>query len=257
MDKVPEKSVNYSMVHRNKTGPAMKFAREIRSGWEYYHAPGLTARGIIHGFFTRDCPSLFDEQESRTFLDAFSLDRLVTLYQEHGDTIHAVGRGDTPDKGDGILVCKPGIAGIIKTADCMSIVLIDPAFPMTAIVHAGWRGTLKRITSKAIDMMAERGAVRGRITALLGPSIRGCCYTVGAEVRQAFLTEGFPENIFRDRDGSIYLDLKDANTWLLTGSGVEAILDTGLCTFCSEDPVFASYRKGALNERQINFVGIK
>lgn len=257
MDKTPRKSVNYNMGRENRADPAGGFARERKNGWEYYHAPELTARGVIHGFFTRNCPSLLDDRENRSFLDAFSLDRLVTLRQEHGDTIHAVGPGDRPDKGDGILMFKPGIAGIIKTADCMSIVLIDPAFPLAAIVHAGWRGTLKRITSKAIEMMAERGAARGRITALLGPSIRGCCYTVGAEVRQAFREEGFPENIFSDRDGSIYLDLRGANAWLLTGSGVTTILDTGLCTFCSEDPVFASYRKGARNERQINFVGIK
>lgn len=254
---MPRKSVNYKMGRENRKGPAMEFARERKNGWEYYHAPELTARGVVHGFFTRDCPSLLSDNESRSFLDVFSLDRLVTLHQEHGDMIHTVGPADRPDTGDGILMFKPGIAGVIKTADCMSIVLADPAFPLTAIVHAGWRGTLKRITSKAVDMMAERGAARGRITALLGPSIRGCCYTVGAEVREAFLKEDFPEGIFHDRDGLTYLDLKDANTWLLTGSGVTTILDTGLCTFCSEDPLFASYRKGARNERQINFVGIK
>ncbi len=176
--------------------------------------------------------------ETRSFLDAFSLDRVVMLQQEHGNTVHAVGVNDSPDTGDGILLYKPGIAGVIKTADCLSIVLIDPAFPMAAIVHAGWRGTLQRITSKAVDMMAERGAAKQRIIALMGPSIRGCCYTVGTEVKEAFLNEGFPENIFHNRNGSIYLDLKDANTRLLTDADIETIIDTGLCTFCSEDPAF-------------------
>ncbi len=35
----------------------MKFVREEKNGWEYYHVPELTARGIIHGFFTRNSPS--------------------------------------------------------------------------------------------------------------------------------------------------------------------------------------------------------
>lgn len=243
-------SVNYDMTHE-------EFARERINGWEYYHVPGLTKRGIVHGFFTRHSPELTNDAEERYFLDAFSLDRAVVLHQEHGNTVQAVGPNDRPDTGDGILLCKPGIAGIIRTADCLSIMLTDPAFPITAIVHAGWRGTLKRITSKAVDMMAERGAAKQRIIVLMGPSIRGCCYSVGAEVKEAYLNEGFPENIFRDKDGSVYLDLKDANAWLLAQAGVETILDTGLCTFCSEDPVFASYRKGARNERQINFVAIK
>lgn len=245
------------MGRKNVLRPVMEFVREKTNGWEYYHLPGLTARGIVHGFFTRDCPSLLKDDENRVFLDAFSLDRSVALCQEHGNAIHSVGPKDRPQTGDGILLCKPGIAGIIKTADCMSVVLIDPAFPMAVIVHAGWRGTLKRITSKAVDMMAERGAAPQCITALLGPSIRGCCYTVGTEVRKAFLEKGFPDTIFHDRDGSIYLDLKDANSWLLTESRVHTVLDTGLCTFCCEDPSFASYRKGARKERQINFVGIK
>ncbi len=232
------------------------FVREERNCLEYYHSPEFTAKGIIHGFFTRNSPSFTNADDSRAFLEAFSLDRAIVLQQEHGNRVHAVGPKDAPDKGDGILVYKPGLAGVIRTADCLSIIFVDPAFPMAAIVHAGWRGTLKRITTIAIEAMAERGGAKQRITALMGPSIRGCCYTVGTDVKGAFLDEGFPENIFRSRNGLIYLDLKDANTWLLNDAGIETILDTGLCTFCSEDPAFASYRKGARNERQINFVAI-
>lgn len=254
---MPKKSVNYNMDRENTPPPARGFARAKKNGWEYCYVPELTGRGIVHGFFARACPSLLNDEENRVFLDMFSLERSVTLHQEHGNTIHAVGPGDRPEKGDGILLYKPGIAGVIKTADCMSVILIDPAFPMVSIVHAGWRGTLQRITTDAVTAMSERGAAPSRIIALLGPSIRGCCYTVGAEVKDAFLGEGFPENIFHDKDGAIYLDLKDANTWLLEGAGVQTILDTGMCTFCSEDPVFASYRRGARNERQINFVGIR
>ena len=244
------------MDYRNASRAAGKFVREEKNGWEYYHVPELTARGIIHGFFTRNCPSFVIDGENQSFLNAFSLDRVITLNQEHGDTVHAVGLDDSPDKGDGILLYKPGIAGVIKTADCLSIVLIDPAFPMVAILHAGWRGTLSRITSKAIDMMTERGAAKQRIAALMGPSIRGCCYTVGTDVKEAFLNEGFPETIFHDKNGSIYLDLKDANARLLIDANIETIFDTELCTFCSDDASFASYRKGARNERQTNFVAI-
>ncbi len=252
-----KKPVNYSMAYENTPGAAEKFAREQINGWEYYHMPELTVRGIVHGFFTRNCPSFANDDDARSFLDVFSLDHAVTLNQEHGDTIHVVGSHDRPHTGDGIVIFKPGIAAVIKTADCLSIVLVDPAFPVAAIIHAGWRGTLKRITSKAVGMMTERGAAKERIIALMGPSIRGCCYTVGRDVEEAFLKEGFPKDTFYNRNESIYLDLKDANSRLLRDANIGTILDTGLCTFCSEDPPFASYRKGARNERQINFVAIK
>jgi len=233
------------------------FVIEKENGWEYYHLPELTRAGIIHGFFTRRSPSsTFREEEGRAFLDAFSLDDAVVMYQEHGREVHVIGNGDKPERGDGILLVRRGIAGVIKTADCLCVVLSDPAFPMVAIVHAGWRGTLQRITEKALRMMVERGAARHRIVALFGPSIRSCCYEVGREVYDNFMLAGFLENAFSHRGGSIFLDLKEANAELLNNEGIHAIHDTGLCTYCHGD-TFASYRRGARNERQVNFVAIK
>ena len=234
-----------------------EFVLEKKSGWEYYHLPELTAAGIIHGFFTRRSPSsVFDKEEGRAFLDAFSLEDAVALQQEHGQEIHVVDNGDRPDRGDGILLARRGIAGVIKTADCLCVVLTDPAFPMAVIVHAGWRGTLKKITAKALDMMIERGAARQRMIALLGPSIRGCCYEVGPEVCDAFMHEGFPEDVFSRRDDRLFLDLAKANGEFLKDESIRAVHDVGICTYCSGG-VFASYRRGARNERQVNFVAIK
>lgn len=236
----------------------MEFICEKKNEWEYFHIPQLTKAGIIHGFFTRNSPSFTPvHSDMQDFLDGFELEDAISLVQEHGDIIHVVKNGERPHAGDGILLCEQGIAGIIKTADCLCVIAVDPAFPMVAIVHAGWRGTLQRITSKAIDMMAEHGATRQRIIALMSPSIRGCCYTVGAEVKAAFHAEGFPEDIFRCSDETTYLDLAAANSSLLASSGVETIHDSALCTYCSRQTDFASYRKGARNERQANFVAIK
>ncbi|MHB8109600.1 MAG: polyphenol oxidase family protein [Syntrophorhabdaceae bacterium] len=236
----------------------MEFICEKKNGWEYYHVPQITQAGIIHGFFTRNSPSFTPANPNiHDFLDVFLLDDAVSLVQEHGNDIHVVKRGDRPDKGDGILLYKRGIAGVIKTADCLCVICIDPAFPMVSIVHAGWRGTLQKITSKAIGMMVERGAARERVMALMSPSIRGCCYAVGPDVKEAFLREGFRENIFRSSEEKIYLDLALANAALLSDAGIETIYDTGFCTYCSSDPDFASYRKGARNERQANFVAIR
>lgn len=234
-----------------------EFVLERKNDWEYYHLPELTAAGIIHGFFTRRSPgSMLQTGEGRAFLDAFSLEEAVVLRQEHGREIHVITNGERPQRGDGILLFRRGIAGVIKTADCLCVVLVDPSFPMAVIVHAGWRGTLQKITEKALHMMVERGAARQRVIALFGPSIRGCCYEVGDEVRDAFLREGFPEHVFSRRADRLLLDLAESNAVLLRNEGIHTIHDTGLCTYCSGD-VFASYRRGARNERQVNFVAIK
>lgn len=234
-----------------------EFVLEKKNGWEYYHFPELTEKGIVHGFFTRRSPSSeFSGEEGRAFLDAFSLDDAVVMDQEHGDEVHVVGSGDAPERGDGILLASHGIAGVIKTADCLCVILADPVLPMAAIVHAGWKGTLKKITSKALHMMIEKGASVERIVPVFGPSIRSCCYEVGREVYEGFIREGFSEDVFSERDDRLFLDLVKANTELLKKGGVGPIHDTGLCTYCNGD-VFASYRRGARNERQVNFVAMK
>lgn len=234
-----------------------EFIRESKNDWEYYHVPGLTDAGIVHGFFTRRSPvSPLKGREAQTFLDAFSLSDAIWLSQEHGTDIHVVGNGDRPLRGDGILLYKRGIAGVINTADCLCVILVDPGFPMVSIVHAGWRGTLRKITSRAVGMMTERGAATQRMLALMGPSIRGCCYEVGREVAEAFREAGFPGNVFTSVNGSIHLDLTAANAHLLHEEGIDSIRDTGLCTYCSGDD-FVSYRKGARSARQMNFVAIK
>jgi len=234
-----------------------EFVLENRNDWEYYHVPGLTDAGILHGFFTRRSPaSPLRGREAEAFLDAFSLSDAVSLSQEHGTDIHVIANGDRPSKGDGILLYKRGIAGVINTADCLCVILVDPGFPMVSIVHAGWRGTLKKITSRAVGMMTERGAATQRMLALMGPSIRGCCYEVGREVTDAFLDAGFPGNILTSVNGSLHLDLEAANAHLVLEEGVTSIFDTGLCTCCSGDD-FVSYRRGARNARQMNFVAIR
>lgn len=233
------------------------FILETKKGWEYYHLPTLTAVGIVHGFFTRRSPNMvFFADEKEAFLGAFSLNEAVIMDQVHGHDIHVVGGGDSPRSGDGFLVKAPGIAGIIKTADCLCVILVDPAVPMFAIVHAGWRGTLEKITSKALRMMIQLGASRQRIEALFGPSIRGCCYEVGRELFDAFRSEGFSGNIFARRGESFFLDLYKANRELVANEGVGGIHDTGLCTCCGGN-TFASYRRGDREARQANFAAIR
>lgn len=233
-----------------------EFVLEKKNGWEYYHLPELTGKGIVHGFFTRRSPSSeLRGDGGRAFLDAFSLDDAVVMDQEHGDEVHVVG-SSRPERGDGILLVRHGIAGVIKTADCLCVILADPALPVAAIAHAGWKGTLKKITSKALRMMIEKGASVERIVPVFGPSIRSCCYEVGREVYEGFIREGFSEDVFYERDDRVFLDLVKANAELLRKEGINIIHDSGLCTYCSGD-VFASYRRGARNERQVNFVAMK
>ncbi|MBA4391501.1 MAG: peptidoglycan editing factor PgeF [Syntrophus sp. (in: bacteria)] len=236
---------------------SVTFELRYVNGWSYYSLPELEAKGIVHGFFTKESPShTFIGADRNAFLEAFALHDIIVMDQEHGDEIHIVTKGERPDRGDGIILVEPQVAAIIKTADCLPVIIADTLCPMVAIVHAGWRGTAKKITQKAVEKMVRLGAGRENMIAILGPSIRSCCYEVGGEVLDIFQKEGFSERVFVKKNDVVYLDLSRANRELLAGAGIETIYDTGLCTYCTDD-LFASYRKGEQGSRQINFVSLR
>jgi hypothetical protein len=231
------------------------FELEKFGDWSYFHKPELTEAGIKHGFFTgpagaealRDCGK-------EILLHRFGLKDLIIMGQEHSDKVHIIRNGEKPLTGDGLVIVEKRVGGIINTADCLPIVISDPAHPVAAIIHAGWRGTAKMITKKAVLAMWQLGAMREHTMALLGPSIGPCCYEVQEDVRAVFRSQGFPPSIFVRR-GGLFLNLREANAWLLREAGVERIYDMNLCTSCNR-PLFHSFRRGDTGKRQINFVSI-
>lgn len=62
----------------------------------------------------------------------------------------------------------------IWTADCAPLVLVDGRGDTVAGVHVGWRGLGAGVVDVALDAMAAAGTPA--TTAVLGPTIRGCCY---------------------------------------------------------------------------------
>lgn len=232
----------------------MKFELKKVDDWSFFRVPEIEKKAIMHGFCTGDSPSdLLHEETRQHFLDAFSLIDVVVMNQEHGDQVHVVGKGVKPVSGDGLIIYERKVAGIIKTADCLPIILCDVSLPLASIIHAGWRGTVKGIIRKAVGMMEKLGSRKESLTALLGPSIGPCCYEVKDDVRSLFFKNGFPEQTFHIRNNSLFLNLKFANAWMLQESGVGSVHELNTCTYCDHN-LFNSFRRGDAGKRQINFV---
>jgi polyphenol oxidase len=234
----------------------MQFELKTTGNWSYYHLPELEKAHINHGFFTRNSPShVLAGKEKEVFLEAFGLSDTIIMNQEHGDKVHVVKYGEKPASGDGIILIEKGVAGIIKTADCLPVIIAEPGYPMASIIHAGWRGTLKKIVQKAVRAMTELGAEKKHMTAVMGPHINSCCYEVGWDVYTAFQKAGFSADIFHKTGGSLFLDMGRANREIFKDEGIENIFDIHMCTFCNKD-FFHSYRRGETEKRQINFVSL-
>jgi hypothetical protein len=211
------------------------------------------------------------------------------MRQLHSDLVHRLDKSPSRKlEGDALMTNKPGLLLVIRTADCLPVLIVDEANRAVAAVHCGWRGTEKRILEKAVRAMGEAcGSKPGEMLAALGPCIGAACYEVGPEVRDGFLRAGFPPSVFTERGhvprvrvpgqspgretwGHVpevrvpllkpryLLDLRAANAWLLRelGFGKGRIFDPGpACTHC--EPRFLSYRRNPHDTRRmVNFVGL-
>src|SRR5579883_1782794 len=114
--------------------------------------------------------------------------RWMSVRQVHSSLVW---RDPAPETaGDGMMTDASGVLLGIRVADCVPILLADVRRGVIAAVHAGWRGTVARIVEKAVgELRAQFGSDPADLRAALGPSIRRCCYQVGAEVVEAFAAQ--------------------------------------------------------------------
>ena len=82
-------------------------------------------------------------------------------------------------------------SALMRTADCVPILISSGDGRIVAAVHAGWRGTVSGIVRAAIGKMLEEFGTRpAHIHAAIGPGIGKCCYEVGPEVAAQFGATG-------------------------------------------------------------------
>ena len=175
----------------------------------------------------------------------YSLETFWRPHQVHSDTIFVDGEGE----GDGIIITKPSIA-LIRTADCVPVVLFDEAANIAGVFHSGWRGTELKIVSKGLAKMKELGCKN--ISAVIFPAIGFCCFEIGEELLERFKNAGIPTE---RRGGKLYADLKTAIKNELQNGGVTDISDQSECTFCGEG--YFSYRRDRSEKRHATFVVVK
>jgi hypothetical protein len=93
--------------------------------------------------------------------------------------------GDAVGPADALVTATPGTVLAILVADCVPIILYDPAAHVLACVHAGWRGTVARTARTALAAMCSLGTRPEDVIAGIGPSVAAGSYQVGEEVAGA------------------------------------------------------------------------
>lgn len=200
---------------------------------------------------------------------------IIQANQNHTDCIKKVCRkinNDKPDFSlteekieDGLITDKKNLILATTNADCILLIFFDPIKKVIANIHSGWRGTLQRISVKAIQKMINEYECKPQdIICCICPSIRKCHFEVEKDVKDMF------ENEIQDLENSEFIDAEEnvkkdihindiieekienskwnidtvlINKIILQKVGLkpENIIDSGICSVCNSDIVH-SYR---------------
>ena len=181
--------------------------------------------------------------------EALGLKMLISARQTHSDHIMTVREGDAIPNiygvddemadTDAFITNQPGIGLMVKTADCQPILMVGrgSAGPVVAMVHSGWRGSLKNIAGKTVQKMkADFGVDPASLIVGVGPSLGPCC----AEFSD-------PENELTAE--ALTYRIKDSNRfdfWAMTrdqlsceGVLADAMEFSNICTVCEKDKWFS------------------
>jgi polyphenol oxidase len=130
---------------------------------------------------------------------------------------------------DVIVSTSPGIALMIGTADCLPLLLCDPAARTVAAAHVGWRGLLAGVVEAALRAVRVEGA--RDVKALTGSCVCADCYVVGEDLHATFARQ-VPYAAARSRRGAPTLDLRAAVHAKLAACGVRQVVAASTdCTF--------------------------
>ncbi len=222
--------------------------------------------GVTHGFFTRiggassgiftalNCGGGSSDQAEIVSLNRGKVAEemgvepkaLVGVHQVHSPDVAVI---DAPTqerrRADALVTATPGVALSVLTADCQPILFADPEAQVIGAAHAGWRGALDGVLEATLDAMDGLGAERGRVRAVIGPSISQRAYEVGQEFLERFMDEDPMTSRFfvsGKAEGKYQFDLTGYGLSRLRAAGVAEAEWTGHCTY-SDPERFYSYRR--------------
>jgi copper oxidase (laccase) domain-containing protein len=214
------------------------------------------------------------------FEDASSSARLrletcLHVHQVHGHEIHELTERDLEGfealaRADGIYVspemaAKLSRALVIKSADCIPLMLWDSKSQALAAIHAGWRGLAQQIHVSPF----ERALMDPSSThAYVGPSLNGDNFEVGPDMWSCFPSSihGNPRYFAPMPEMGSRAAANERRAFFawrlledqLRALGLREIRMSGVNSL--SDPDFASYRRAkregrALGERNYSWIG--
>ena len=221
------------------------------------HAFFTRAGGVSDGLYASlnggpgsdDAPEKVAENRARMAAAlGVAPDHLLTAYQIHSPDVVTIERPWTPQqrpRADALVTRTSGLAIGVTTADCGPLLLADGQARVIGAAHAGWRGAFTGVIEATVAAMEACGADRGRIVAVLGPTISQANYEVGPEFVERFNTADSGNARFfqpSPQQGHALFDLPAYIAARLDAAGIRHVEDLRCCTY-ADAARFFSFRR--------------
>jgi polyphenol oxidase len=202
----------------------------------------LSEAGFRHGFPDRGT-------DDRDLMHALGVDRIACADQVHGAGVVEASEAATA-RADAVIGRSRSAAGGgalpavgVRVADCVPVLVADPATGDVAAIHAGWRGIVAGVVRAALQQLGRRSVV-----AAIGPCIGPCCFEVGLDVAEAIIS-ACPgvQVVARSTPSKAMVDLRSAVRGQLRAVEVDdaSIEDVVGCT--KHEARFHSFRRDGAN----------
>ena len=194
--------------------------------------------------------------------------KIIKSAQQHTDVVKDIKEYTTEsfEFVDGFITNKKNIPLVTKYADCTPIILYDKMKNVIGNVHSGWRGTLQRISVKAVKMMEEKyNCDPTDIIVCIGPCIKQCHFQVEEDFIDKFKQEfGNVEKYYKTGEviegkQKYYFDTTNLIIDYLTEIGINRanIFDSNICSVCNVANMSSYRAEKEKADRNMNIVMLK
>lgn len=205
---------------------------------------------------TEDDPASVAENWRLLLADFAPHAELADMRQVHGNAVRVVGtsggRADPAPACDGLVTTHPDVVLAVRVADCVPVLLADPAAGVVGAAHAGRHGLASGVVPATVTRMRELGATD--LTAWVGPHVCGRCYEVPAQMQEEVAAVE-PASRATTSWGTPALDIGAGVRAQLAREAVE-VVDVSRCTRESGD-LYSHRRDGGRAGRLAGLVRIR
>jgi hypothetical protein len=168
----------------------------------------------------------------------------------HGTQVICLPTQEIAPQADAAVTTEPNQVCVVKTADCLPVLLCSSQGDFVGAAHAGWRGLAAGVLENTVACF--KGDSR-HLMAWFGPAIGPEAFEVGEEVRAAFPNSDFAFKA--SGPGHWKANLYELARARLKNLGVTTIYGGGECTYTDQTRFF-SYRRLSQTGRMNSLIWI-